>query len=171
MVVVECQCRGNINVENFLVPFASYGDDIDLIPSTKGSCRFVVGIERYQTYTLMMQNYELSTAQKFRKDRRCNLCTLVDPPPMEQLPTGRPSLRRYCLTITFVDSSDGVINAQDTRCNGSAAKTAFDDEILALNVNSDSRINTFDALGIVEAFVDDSEYLIVTKAASLTTNN
>ena len=79
-------------------------------------------------------------------------------------------------TITFGDSNgDGVINAQDalaavdTWLRKTDAPT--DDEILALNVNSDSRINTFDALGIVEAFVDDSEYLIVTKAASLTTNN
>ena len=78
--------------------------------------------------------------------------------------------------ITFGDANgDGGINAQDalaavdTWLRKTDAPT--DDEILALNVNSDSRINTFDALGIVEAFVDDSEYLIVTKAASLTTNN
>ena len=45
-----------------------------------------------------------------------------------------------------------------------------DDEILALNVNSDSRINTFDALGIVEAYVNDSEYMIITKASALSTN-
>ena len=44
-----------------------------------------------------------------------------------------------------------------------------DDEILSLNVNGDSRINTFDALGIVEKFVDGSEYIVVTKAATLST--
>ena len=37
-----------------------------------------------------------------------------------------------------------------------------------MNVNGDSRINTFDALGIVEAFVDqNSEYLVVVDAASM----
>jgi hypothetical protein len=40
-----------------------------------------------------------------------------------------------------------------------------------MNVNGDSRINTFDALGIVEAFVNQSEYGIVTKAASLSTKS
>ena len=79
-------------------------------------------------------------------------------------------------TITFGDANgDGVINAQDALAAVDTwlrkTDAPSDDEILALNVNSDSRINTFDALGIVEAFVDDSEYLIVTKAATLTTNN
>ena len=38
-----------------------------------------------------------------------------------------------------------------------------------MNVNGDSRINTFDALGIVEKFVSGSEYGVVTKAATITT--
>ena len=45
-----------------------------------------------------------------------------------------------------------------------------DDGILTMNVNGDSRINTFDALGIVEKFVSGSEYGVVTKAATITTN-
>ena len=78
--------------------------------------------------------------------------------------------------ITFGDSNgDGIINAQDALAAVDTwlrkTDAPSDDEILALNVNSDSRINTFDALGIVEAFVDDSEYLIITKAATLGTNN
>ena len=44
-----------------------------------------------------------------------------------------------------------------------------DAEILVMNVNGDSRINTFDALGIVEKFVSGSEYGVVTKAATITT--
>ena len=42
-----------------------------------------------------------------------------------------------------------------------------DSMILRMNVNGDSRINTFDALGIVEAFVNSSTYGVVTKAATL----
>ena len=43
-----------------------------------------------------------------------------------------------------------------------------DDEILTANVNGDARIDTYDALAIVEAFVyDDREYAIVTKATTV----
>ena len=43
-------------------------------------------------------------------------------------------------------------------------------QILTMNVNGDSRINTFDALGIVEAFVNGTDYIVVTKAATITEN-
>ena len=39
-----------------------------------------------------------------------------------------------------------------------------------MNVNGDSRINTYDALGIVEAFVNKTDYIVVTKAATITEN-
>ena len=43
-----------------------------------------------------------------------------------------------------------------------------DKEILVKNVNGDGRINTFDALGIVDAFVNAGsyEYGVVAKAAA-----
>ena len=44
--------------------------------------------------------------------------------------------------------------------------TPDDTGILVMNVNGDSRINTFDALAIVENFVNDSVFSIVTKAAT-----
>lgn len=73
--------------------------------------------------------------------------------------------------LTFGDAnSDGVINAQDAlnSVNAWLRKTdaPTDTEILRLNVNSDTRINTFDALGIVEYFVHGNEYIIVNKAAT-----
>jgi hypothetical protein len=77
--------------------------------------------------------------------------------------------------IAFGDANgDGVINAQDALAVVDAwlrkgdAPTA--DQILTMNVSSDSRINTFDALGIVEKFVDGSDFGVVTKAATVTTN-
>ena len=78
--------------------------------------------------------------------------------------------------ITFGDANgDGVINAQDAliAVDTWLRKTdePSDSNILALNVNCDSRINTFDALGIVESFVNGSELYIITKAATLTTKN
>ena len=77
-------------------------------------------------------------------------------------------------TIIFGDSNDdGTINAQDALAAVDAWLRKGDapegKEILVLNVNGDSRINTFDALGIVERFVDNSDYGVVTKAATITT--
>jgi len=75
-------------------------------------------------------------------------------------------------TITFGDSNeDGVVNAQDALAVVDAwlrkGDAPTDDQILALNVNGDARLNTFDALGIVEAFVNDSKFNVVVKAAKL----
>ena len=76
--------------------------------------------------------------------------------------------------VTFGDNNaDGVINAQDALAVVDAwlrkGEEPADDQILTMNVNGDSRINTFDALGIVEKFVSGSEYGVVTKAATITT--
>ena len=74
--------------------------------------------------------------------------------------------------LTFGDSNtDGVVNAQDALAAVDAwlrkGEVLTDAGILTLNVNCDSRINTFDALGIVEAFVNGSTYGVVTKAATI----
>ena len=77
--------------------------------------------------------------------------------------------------IMFGDTNgDGVVNAQDALNAVDAwlrkGNVPTEDQILVMNINGDSRIDTFDALGIVEAFVNKSEYIVVTKAATLTTN-
>ncbi|MBQ6876442.1 MAG: dockerin type I repeat-containing protein, partial [Lachnospiraceae bacterium] len=75
-------------------------------------------------------------------------------------------------TISFGDvNGDGVVNAQDALAAVDAwlrkGEEPTDDQILTMNVNGDRRINTFDALGIVEAFVNGAEYGVVTKAATI----
>lgn len=159
------------------------GDDIDLIPSTKKAVAVsVVGIENATklTYNDGTKNYEFKySAEISEKTGVATYVALVDAAiDMEQFvnKSNFTITEDTAATITFGDSNgDGVINAQDALAAVDTwlrkTDAPDDDEILALNVNSDSRINTFDALGIVEAFVDDSEYLIVTKAATLTTNN
>ena len=185
-VVDTATATGNINV----VKGISYsavclytGDDIDLIPSTKKAVAVsVVGIENATklTYNDGTKNYEFKySAEISEKTGVATYVALVDAStPMEQFvnKANFTITEDTAATITFGDSNgDGVINAQDALAAVDTwlrkADAPNDDEILALNVNSDSRINTFDALGIVEAFVDDSEYLIVTKATTLTTNN
>lgn len=159
------------------------GDDIDLIPSTKKAVAVsVVGIENATklTYNDGTKNYEFKySAEITEKTGVATYVALVNASiDMAQFvnKANFTFAEDNASEIIFGDSNgDGVINAQDalaavdTWLRKTDAPT--DDEILALNVNSDSRINTFDALGIVEAFVDDSEYLIVTKAANLATNN
>ena len=76
-------------------------------------------------------------------------------------------------TITFGDSNgDGVVNAQDALAAVDAwlrkGQAPEDVQILVLNVNGDRRINTFDALGIVEKFVTGNELAVITKAATIT---
>ena len=77
-------------------------------------------------------------------------------------------------SIDFGDvNGDGIINAQDALAVVDAwlrkTDAPSDDAILTMNVNADSRINTFDVLGIVEKFVNGTEYAVVTKAAMLST--
>ena len=159
------------------------GDDVDLIPSTKKAIAVsVVGIENATklTYNDGTNEYEFKySAEITEKTGVATYVALVDAS-IDMIKfatkTNFTFTEDTASEITFGDSNgDGVINAQDALAAVDTwlrkTDAPNDDEILALNVNSDSRINTFDALGIVEAFVDDSEYLIVTKAATLSTNN
>ena len=186
MVVVDTtKAAGNIEV----VKGISYsavclytGDDVDLIPSTqKAVAVSVVGIENATklTYNDGTNEYEFKySAEISEKTGVATYVALVNATiDMAQF----ANKANFTFTedaaseITFGDSNgDGVINAQDALAAVDTwlrkTDAPSDDEILALNVKSDGRINTFDALGIVEAFVDNSEYLIVTKASTLSTN-
>lgn len=159
------------------------GDDVDLIPSSKKAVAVsVVGIEKATklTYNDGTNEYEFKYSAEISEKTGIDAYVAIVDATVDM--TQFANKVNFTLAedeasqITFGDSNvDGVVNAQDalsavdTWLRKTDAPT--DDEILALNVNSDSRINTFDALGIVEAYVDGSEYLVVTKAANLATNN
>ncbi len=73
-------------------------------------------------------------------------------------------------TLIFGDvNGDGIVNAQDALAQVNAwlrkDDAPNDEQILAMNVNADSRINTFDALAVVEYFVSGKEFAIIDKAA------
>ena len=158
------------------------GDNIDLIPSTKKAVAVsVVGIESATklTYNDGTNQYVFKYSTEISaKTGIATYVALVDASiDMAQF----ANKLNFTLTddaanqITFGDTNgDGVVNAQDALNTVDAwlrkGDAPTDDQILIMNVNGDSRINTFDALGIVEKFVDGSDLGVVTKAATITTN-
>jgi len=157
------------------------GDDVDLIPASKKAVAVAVtGINNGTklTYNDGTNTVEFKySAQITAKTGVSTYVAVVDETiAMENfvnesyftIPGGDAA------AVTFGDTNgDGVINAQDALAVVDAwlrkGEQPSDDQILTMNVNADSRINTFDALGIVEKFVSGSEYGVVTKAATITT--
>jgi hypothetical protein len=186
MVVVDTTtAAGTVNV----VKGISYsaiclytGDDIDLIPANKKAVAVsVVGIKNATklTYNDGTNQYVFKySAEISAKTGIATYVALVDASiAMENF----ANKQNFTFTedtasqIIFGDTNgDGVINAQDALNTVDAwlrkGDAPTDDQILTMNVNGDSRVNTFDALGIVEKFVDGSDLGVVTKAATITTN-
>ena len=157
------------------------GDDVDLIPSTKKAVAVAVtGIAGGTKLTYNDGANAVTfkySAEITAKTGVATYVALVDAG-IDMADFVNPSYFKIgdgsAAAITFGDSNgDGVINAQDALAAVDAwlrkGEELTDDAILTLNVNSDSRINTFDALGIVEKFVNGNEYGVVTKAATITT--
>ena len=187
MVVVDTTtASGNIEV----VKGISYsaiclytGDDVDLIPSNRKAVAVsVVGKDNVEklTYNDGTNEYEFKYSSEIsEKTGVSTYVALVDALiEMEEFVDKRnySFVEEAANEITFGDSNnDGVINAQDALAAVDTwlrkTDAPSDDEILVLNVNGDSRINTFDALGVMEAFVDGNEYIVISKASELTTNN
>ena len=158
------------------------GDDIDLIPSTKKAVVVAVtGIKESSKLTFndgkntIEFKYNPEITGKTGIDSYIALVdasVTMDSFLIEEnytLETGEPE------KLNFGDSNaDNVVNAQDALAAVNfwirKGEAPSDDQILSLNVNGDSRLNTFDALGIVEMFVNDAEYTVLTKAATLATN-
>ena len=183
-VVDTTTAQGTVNV----VKGISYsavclyeGDDVDLIPKTKKAVAVAItGVEADSKLTFKYGDQEVSFRYSEEISEKSGVPTfvaLVDASiQMEEFvkETNFTIAKEAGETIAFGDSNtDGVVNAQDALAAVDAwlrkGSEPSDLQILTLNVNGDSRINTFDALGIVEAFVDGSEYGVVTKAATIST--
>lgn len=157
------------------------GDDVDLIPSSKKAVAVsVVGLEDVSklTYNDGTNVYDFMYSREISdKTGVVTYVAIVDEAVNVTQFTNKENFvftKDAVDEIVFGDTNgDGVVNAQDALAAVDTwlrkSDEPTDEQILALNVNSDSRINTFDALGIVEAFVDNSEYRIVTKAATVIT--
>lgn len=186
MVVVDtAKANGTVNVVkgiSFSAVCLYTGDGVDLIPSDKKAVAVAVtGIDSVNklTYSDGVYSYEFRHSEEISEKTGVTVyVALVNASiDMEQLVNKQnfTFTQEASSEITFGDTNgDGIINAQDALFAVDTwlrkADAPDDDGILALNVNSDSRINTFDALGIVEGFVDGSEYIVVTKAANLNVN-
>lgn len=82
------------------------------------------------------------------------------------------TLEEQSEAIYFGDSNgDELINAQDALAAVNfwlrKAPEPGDKGILSMNINGDSRLNTYDALGIVEHFVNGDEFAIVNETTAL----
>ena len=155
------------------------GDDVDLIPSTKKAVAVAVtSIAQGSKLTYTANNQQIDFLYSPEISAKTGISTyvaLVDAS-IEMESFAAKANYKYntsakAETIQFADANkDNVVNAQDALAAVNAwlrkGDALTDNGILTLNVNSDSRINTFDALGIVEAFVNNAEYNVVTKAAT-----
>ena len=181
MIVVRTEnAKGTLDVVegiSFTAVCLYKGDDIDLIPADKMAVAVAVtGIENGSKLT--WNNTEMKYSPEITaKTGVATYVALVDASiPMEQFvdENNFTISSDNAASLTFGDTNgDGVVNAQDALSAVDAWLRKGDapsgNQILTMNVNGDTRINTFDALGIVEKFVSGSEYGVVTKAAAVST--
>ena len=155
------------------------GDDVDLIPADKKAVAvFVTGLKAPAklTYNDSTNKYDLIYSEEMKNGDIHAYVALVDASMDMENFVNKDYYRLEkesdpADSITFGDTnSDTLINAQDALAAVDAwlrkGEAPEGKEILVLNVNGDSRINTFDALGIVEHFVGGGNYGVVTKAAT-----
>ena len=155
------------------------GDGVDLIPENKKAIAVsVTGIEDASSVTYDDGENRIYFRHSTEMSDKTGVMTYVALVDADIAMTSFIDAKNYTveestpISITFGDANnDGIINAQDALAAVNAWLRKTDDledkTILALNVNADSRINTFDALGIVEAFVNQSEFTVITKASVL----
>lgn len=156
------------------------GDDMDLISSEQTAVVVAVtGIEGNANliYADGTKNVSLLYSREFSEkmgvpsyigmtDSKMNLENLVLEANYEIDET------KQAEEINFGDANnDGIVNAQDALASVNfwlrKSEEPEDRDILALNVNADSRLNTYDALGIVEYFVNGDEFTVVNKVVAL----
>ncbi len=186
MIIVNTEtANGSIQVVqgiSFSAVMLYQGDDVDLIPSTKKAVAVAVtGIAPESKLQYNDGTHEIAFLYSPEISAKTGVSSYVALVDASVDMTNFVKASYYTIpgtgaeTLTFGDANgDGVVNAQDALvavdCWLRKGVEPTDLDILTLNVNGDSRINTFDALGIVEAFVNGTDYAVVTKATNLATN-
>ena len=159
------------------------GDDVDIIPSTKKAVAVAItGIAKGAKLTFKDGETEIIFQYSKEITEKTGVSTYVALVDAEIDMAKFIDEKNFTIAagseenaITFGDTNgDGVVNAEDALAAVNTwlrvGEEPTDIQILTMNVNGDSRINTYDALGIVEAFVNKTDYIVVTKAATITEN-
>ena len=159
------------------------GDDVDIIPSTKKAVAVAItGIAKGAKLTFKDGETEIIFQYSEEITNKTGVSTYVALVDAEIDMAKFIDEKNFTIAavseenaITFGDTNgDGVVNAEDALAAVNTwlrvGEEPTDIQILTMNVNGDSRINTYDALGIVEAFVNKTDYIVVTKAATITEN-
>ena len=159
------------------------GDDIDIIPSTKKAVAVAItGIAKGAKLTFKDGETEIIFQYSKEITEKTGVSTYVALVDAEIDMAKFIDEKNFTIAavseenaITFGDTNgDGIVNAEDALAAVNTwlrvGEEPTDIQILTMNVNGDSRINTYDALGIVEAFVNKTDYIVVTKAATITEN-
>ena len=182
IVVNNAAAAGEVEVVTGLSFFASVlyqGDDVDLIPADKMAIAVTAnGVMNGAKLTYSDGTTQLELLYSGEITAKSGIATYVvlvdaamDVAAFANTDNYTVANDEGAAAVNFGDSnSDGVLNAQDALAAVDLwlrkADAPDDVTILTMNVNSDSRINTFDALGIVEQFVDGADFGVVTRAAS-----
>ena len=182
IVVKTDKASGSVNVVqgvSFNAICLYQGDDVDLIPSSKKAVALSVTSVDEQTkvtYNDGTNAVDFKYSPEISSKTGVSSYVAIVPALIDMQNFADKSNFEIEDTkaeaLQFGDANfDGIVNAQDALSAVDAwlrkSDAPNDNEILALNVNSDSRVNTFDALGIVESFVNGTDYQVVTKAAAL----
>lgn len=165
-----------VNGISFSVYTLYTGDGVDLIPTDKTAIAVTVtGVNRGASLTHNGSTRLLYNEALTQKLDVPTYLALVD---SSTTPESLTDAAKYTIsttqnadTLVFGDSNgDGLINAQDALASVNLwlrkSGTPDNATILAMNVNADARLNTFDSLGIVESFVNSTDFAVVTKAAA-----
>lgn len=169
----SAQAQIELKNERAVFAYIMYtGDGVDLIATDMEAVAVLV-TETDESITASYKGAELLYSAQLTE--KTGVTTYVAVMSTENTLTELNDTANYTFTekapddITFGDvNSDGVINAQDALNTVNAwmrkGSAPTENTILAMNVNGDSRINTFDAVGIVDNFVNGSAFIIVTSA-------
>ena len=148
------------------------GDGIDLIPADKSA--IAVEFSNLEGTPTIMFNENTVMAYSKELSEKSNLPTYVALVSRTEALDGLNDMSKYTinskdsLVIKFGDANaDDIINAQDM-LNALSSWLRKSDEpsdykILAMNVTGDSRIDTYDALGIMEYYINGSEFKVINK--------
>ncbi len=148
------------------------GDGIDIIPANKSAIAVEFSNLTGTPTIKLNDNIEmLYSAEISNKTGKVTYVALVN---KTVALDGLNDINKYTINnkksseIKFGDANgDSIVNAQDTlntlsawlRKNGNPS----DEGILSMNVTGDSRVDTYDVLGIMENYINGSEFRVISK--------